>query len=908
MEKYDFNQGWRFHRGNLDEKAFLNEYDDSRWENVCLPHTARLEPVMASGMKNYTGKAWYRKHFIIGEELKGKKLYITFEGAMHYTEVRVNGIKKKENFCGYLPFVIDITDDVCFGGENIISVMTDNSDNPDIPPGKPQIELDFCYFGGLYRNAYLEAADPVHITNELFEDITAGGGVFVSYDNVSKESADIRVDTHIRNETNIGRGVQIEYFLNGKAGGVQTEEICNDKTVTKIIHVKNPSLWSLEKPYLYELKICCSSENFYDERILKIGIRNISFDKHDCRINGEKVFLSGCNRHQEYPYIGNALPDSLQRRDAAIIKNAGWNIVRTGHYPCAGAFAEECDKLGILIITPTPGWQFYPTENHELFDSRVYKNTRQMVRFLRNHPCAAIWEPVINEEGKTPNVFRRINYNAVHEEYPYADCYCSIDEEYDTEQLYDLIYKKTAEKNPSKPGFTREYGDNWKEQYDGTEPKLYRVNREENAFGGFYRGGKRAMLENMLARTAAEGINGEERELVRSLKGQYMVHDSGLSAGCCIWAGFDHNRGYSSNPAVVGVLDFFRLPKYQYYAFRAQNKNGAPMIYAVKYENYLWVLSNCDSVRVCCGEKEVCEQSTSDKYLPSKPLRFDLSGFSGEWCCYGITGGKITVSCHEIHVKTGKRIRIHYDMMDIPFTADGSDKLMIYADVVDGDGNICEDEQHEIRFEAENLKIVENSRIKSNPARTSRGTCAVLAESVSGKCRAHIRASAKGLETDEIEINLSAFDKKYIEYIVSPFAEENLSDNEEEQISAENRTNIARHKSAFASSGNPLCGNDGSFNTEWAADISDKNPEWTVDLEKEEYISEMRIYWGDDSTTYTYEILLGDGAKWQSVFHGNGTGQDTKKIPIHEKARLVKIKIPKTSKGTAAFMQIEIYP
>ena len=109
VKRYNFNQGWRFFRGELDNNAFLPEYDDSMWENVCLPHSVRLEPVMASGMKNYQGKAWYRKHFFIGKELLGKKLYITFEGAMHYTEVWINGEKKKENYCGYLPFVIDIT-------------------------------------------------------------------------------------------------------------------------------------------------------------------------------------------------------------------------------------------------------------------------------------------------------------------------------------------------------------------------------------------------------------------------------------------------------------------------------------------------------------------------------------------------------------------------------------------------------------------------------------------------------------------------------------------------------------------------------------------------------------------------------------------------------------------------------
>lgn len=908
MDKYNFNQGWRFYRGNLEDGAFTREYDDRMWENVCLPHTVRLEPVMASGMKNYLGKAWYRKHFFLEEEWKEKKLYLTFEGAMHHTEVWVNGIKKTENYCGYLPFVIDITEEADFENVNIIAVMTDNSDNADIPPGKPQIELDFCYFGGLYRNVFLEAADSVHITNELFEDIPAGGGVFVAYTNVSREAADIDIKTHIRNEKNEKCMALIEYFLDGNKVGAKNTEFVSETTVYERVHLKKPRLWSPDEPNLYELKIRCTSGQYCDERILHTGVREIRFTDRDCLINGQKVFLSGCNRHQEYPYIGNALPDSLQIRDAQIIKDAGWNVVRTGHYPCAKAFADACDRLGILIITPTPGWQFYPVDNHALFDERVYCNTRRMVRYLRNHPCVGFWEPVINEEGKTPELFRRNNYAAVHEEYPYNGCYCAIDEEYDTEKLYDIIYKKTAAENSEKPGFTREYGDNWREQYDGYEPKLYRVNREENAFGGFYGGGRRAMLDNMLARTAAVDINGGKREITRSLKGRYKAHAEGLETGCCLWAGFDHNRGYCSNPAVVGALDFFRIPKYQYYAFQAQNKKGKPMIFAARCQNHVWAVSNCDFIRLYNGGKNIGEKSTLDDYLPSTPVCFEVSELESEVRCEGITDGKIAAVFDMHQSGQGKRLKIRCDRKGVPFTADGSDKILIYADVVDENGYVCEEEKHLVSFTADGAKIVSNDRINANPVYTCAGTCAVLLESEEHRCSVWVTASADGLTGDAMEIELIDFSEPFVRYEKSEFVGTTVYDDEIVPVQTGGKINLALLKSAASSSGNALCGNDGNFNTEWTADETDRNPEWTVDLERTESISGMRIYWSEDSTTYSYEVWAKDTGVWKCVFNGSGTGQDTKTIAFEGlKARFVKIKIYNVTKGMASFIQAEIY-
>lgn len=187
-----------------------------RWENVNLPHTVREEAYINSGGENYQGPAMYRKHFYLPESYGNKKLYVEFEAVMGVTDVWVNGkhlqgqmaSKTGENtqYGGYLPFVLDITESVhCDGRRNVITVLTDNSDNTTVPPGKPQGELDFTYFGGIYRSVWLHSVNDVHITDSVFEDITGGGGISVDYPEVTEEQAVVEVKTHVRNEKRILR-------------------------------------------------------------------------------------------------------------------------------------------------------------------------------------------------------------------------------------------------------------------------------------------------------------------------------------------------------------------------------------------------------------------------------------------------------------------------------------------------------------------------------------------------------------------------------------------------------------------------------------------------------------------------------------------------------------------------------
>jgi beta-galactosidase len=145
---FDFNVGWRFHKGSVANAEAAN-FDDSNWQLVSTPHGLELNHSEASGSTNYQGEAWYRKHFTIPNNKSSKKLIIHFEAIMGKSKVWLNGELLTTHYGGYLPFSVDISGKILKGKENVIAVWADNSDDPNYPPGKKQDVLDFSYFGGI---------------------------------------------------------------------------------------------------------------------------------------------------------------------------------------------------------------------------------------------------------------------------------------------------------------------------------------------------------------------------------------------------------------------------------------------------------------------------------------------------------------------------------------------------------------------------------------------------------------------------------------------------------------------------------------------------------------------------------------------------------------------------------------
>lgn len=473
---YNMNPAWRFHRGAV-EGAGQRDFDDRTWPLVSLPDGIEYLPTEASGCVNYQGEVWYRKHFTPREEWRGKRLFLHFEAIMGKSEVWVNGHCLARHYGGYLPVVVDISPAVEYGGDNVIAVRADNSDDPMFPPGKPQDALDFAYFGGIYRDCWLIAHNRVFITDPNYEDQEAGGGLFVSYDDVSEASARVRMAAHVRNLSGRsfrGRVVYELYDREGQLAASAEERLSVTNGAAKRaearVTLSRPRLWSPDTPYLYRLHVYVKDQqgDVVDGYCRRIGIRSIEFrGKEGFWLNGKPYPwpLIGANRHQDFAVVGNALSNSLHWRDARKLRDAGLRVIRNAHYPQDPAFMDACDELGLFVIVNTPGWQFW--NDDRVFAERVYSDIRNMVRRDRNHPSVWLWEPILNETWY-PEDFAANVVRILHEEYPYPYCYAGCDAAARGAEHFPVQFThplnggdgafNTRELDPKVCYFTREWG------------------------------------------------------------------------------------------------------------------------------------------------------------------------------------------------------------------------------------------------------------------------------------------------------------------------------------------------------------------------------------------------------------------------------------------------------------------
>ncbi len=773
---YDFNSGWRFHLGDVTDGGAV-ALDDSAWEVVSTPHSVQLMPAEASGCRNYQGVAWYRKHFIVPEETAGKDVALHFEGIMGKQKIYVNGKEVKEHLGGYLPVTVSLTESgVKPGEECVVAVMADNSDDKDFPPGKKQHSLDFAYHGGIYRDVWMIAKSPVSITDAIEADRVAGGGVFVHFDNVSGKGADVNVSTDVANNGTATRKVTVETSLIDPKGRLVRKvsspvsvKSGETRTVAQSIHVKNPELWSPDSPSLYRVESRIKDgKSSIDGGVTRVGIRTFEFDGDKGFILNGKPFgqLVGANRHQDFAYVGNALPNSQQWRDAKRLRDAGCRIIRVAHYPQDPSFMDACDELGMFVIVATPGWQYWNKDPK--FAEYVHQNTREIIRRDRNHPCVLMWEPILNET-RYPENFSLEALQITKDEYPYpgrpiaaADVHSA-----GVKENYDLVYGWPGDDEkadaPRQNIFTREWGENVDDWYAHNND-----NRASRSWG------ERPMKVQALS-------------LAKTYDGLY--HTTGKFIGGAQWHPFDHQRGYHPDPYWGGIYDAFRQPKYAYHMFRSQTAHdldhpvaeSGPMVYIMHEMSQfsdpdVVVFSNCDSVRLSIydgARSWTLPVRHEAGHMPSAPVVFknvwdfwearDYSYTNKNWqavnmVAEGIVDGKVVATPRKMPSRRSTKLRLYTDWNGKPLVADGSDFIVVVAEVTDDNGNVRRLAKENIVFTVEGEgEIIGDASIHANPRPVEWGSAPVLIRSTRtpGKIRISARVEFPGTHAPtpaEIEI------------------------------------------------------------------------------------------------------------------------------------------------------------
>jgi beta-galactosidase len=755
---YSMNVAWRFVKTDVKNAELLN-FDDSKWEVVSLPHGLEYLPKDASGGINYQGPAWYRKHFTLDAALKGKKLFLHFEAVMGNCKVWVNGKLLTEHVGGYLPVIADVSNNLKWGEDNVIAVWADNSDDPSFPPGKAQNLLDFCYFGGIYRDCWLIETNNVHITDPNYENEVAGGGVFVSYDKVSDKSALVNIKTHIRNELSTNFAAEVIYELKQTDGKTvnrtaQKLNITSGKAAysMKGFELKQPKLWSPETPYLYWLNVYVkdSKGNIVDGYSTRIGIRSIEFkQKSGLWINGKPYDkIIGTNRHQDFAVIGNALPNSIQWRDAKKLRDAGMKVIRT-HYVIDPAFMDACDELGIFALVETPGWQFW--SDAPIFGERVYSDIRNMIRIHRNHASLFFWEPILNETSY-PKDFAKNAAEICKQEYPYPYSTSACDDGADGAQYFSLLLRPKSNLDSTKTYFVREWGDNvddWSAQNSDS-----RVNRNWGEVPMLIQAKHYAKPDyNVLC---LESLYKSSRQIV----------------GGCFWHSFDHQRGYHPDPQFAGIMDAFRQPKTSYYMFMSQRSpvksdlmsETGPMVYIANEmtpfsPNDVTVYSNCDEVRLTFlknGKQETYKKDSNLNGMPSPIITFKnmfdfmackakaRAGKQNEvyLLAEGLINGKVVATHKVCPAESPDHIRLRLDNDSVDLIANGSDIVTVIAELVDKKGTVKRLNSNSIRFSIEGEgRLLGDESTQTNTSELIWGSAPVMLQSTTKAGKIRITAS-----------------------------------------------------------------------------------------------------------------------------------------------------------------------
>jgi beta-galactosidase len=758
-EVASFNVGWRFFKGQA-AGADAEHHDDSGWELVNLPHGLEVLPLEASGGVNYQGPAWYRKHFKLDAALAGRRIVLHFEGLMGKSRFYINGTMLKEHFGGYLPCVLDVSAAVRCGEDNVIAVCVDNSDDPSYPPGKPQSELDFAYFGGIYRDVWMITTGWLHITDPNEVDKPAGGGVFIHCDGVSAARANVHVSFDLANRTDAAAELAVDASLSDGDGQVMASLLSRASlaaggagVVTLTLDIERPRLWHVDDPYLHDLVIVLRDVGgkVVDAVRLKIGIRSIEFrGREGFFLNGQPLDgkLIGVNRHQDYAYVGNAMPNNAHWRDAVKLREAGVRVIRCAHYPQDPAFMDACDALGMFVIITTPGWQFWNKDT--VFEQRVFSDIRNMVRRDRNRPSAWLWEPILNETNY-PGYFAERVHQIVHEEYPHPGCYTACDGGAAGQEHFDVvyahvygghdgqIYARTPENEAKyrfdyagekRCVFTREWGDcpaDWRAQASPSRvPKGW---------------GERAQLLQAEHYADPDYLFGESYEFLYAAPAQHV--------GGALWHGTDHQRGYHADAFWGGILDATRQPKYSYYLFRSQvsprmripGVDPGPFVHIAHLMHPtsaadVTVFSNCEEVRLIYNGEVVGCQPTHPEgtCMPRHPVVFRNAflfvrhGQKGQSLeAQGLIQGQIVATVTRRTWDRRYKLVLECDSCGIPLVADGGDFVPLVARIVDKYGEVVRLTDDTIRFSVEGpAELIGGDVPGINPQKLSWGEAVVL--------------------------------------------------------------------------------------------------------------------------------------------------------------------------------------
>jgi beta-galactosidase len=549
-EKININREWKFKLGDYNG-AETESYNDQDWNSINLPHNFSI-PYYRSN-EWYTGYGWYRKYFDVPAEWKSKRIFIEFEGAFREAQIYVNGQQVGSHKGGYTGFSFDITEKLKTGS-NILAVRLNNNWNPRLAPRNG----DHNFTGGIYRDVYLLATNPVHVT---------WYGTFVTTPMVSKASAVVNIKTEVRNDGSETKNYILKTDILNPSGKtvatVSTKQLIGSNSNFEYNQtasiINNPSLWHPDHPSMYKaVTTVMDGKVIVDKYETPFGIRWMKWSADSgFFLNGEHYYFKGANVHQDHAGWTSAITNADILRDVRMIKDCGMDFIRGSHYPHDPSFSDACDTLGILLWEENDFWGSggtqkesdnwyegsgaYPVnkEDQHDFEESVKSDLYEMIRIHRNHPSIIAWsmcnEPFFTEGTTMPQVKRFLS------------------------ELTKLTHKLDSTRVVGIGGCQR-----------GGIDKLGDV-------AGYNGDGARLFIN-----PGVPNVVTEYGSTIAIRPGKYEPGWGDLQqekfawrSGQALWCAFDYGTR-AGDFGLMGMVDYSRLPKDMWYWYRSEYKHIAP--------------------------------------------------------------------------------------------------------------------------------------------------------------------------------------------------------------------------------------------------------------------------------------------------------------------------------------------
>ncbi|HEV2247508.1 MAG TPA: glycoside hydrolase family 2 TIM barrel-domain containing protein [Terriglobia bacterium] len=396
------DRDWLF-GGKLSDAALQPGFNDAAFTRITLPHC-----VAKLSWQKWDPAQWedvwiYRRHFVLPNELRSRRIFLCFDGVMVGATPVVNGHILPRHLGGYLPFQYEITN-LLAPNDNVLAVAIDSRWSNVPPEGSPRgpQSIDYLEPGGIDRPVSLRAAPQIFISDVFAKPVKVLDAdrrveVTCSIDAAVLPSRPIRIEAALM------EGARV---LARASRSLSMEKTGESQVALTLSNLGNVALWDVDRPRLYDIVVTLSvnAGPVHDYRV-RMGFRDARFEVDGFFLNGQRLQLFGLDRHELFPYVGFAMPRRVLRRDAEILRHDfNCNFVRCSHYPQSEAFLEACDELGLMVWEETPGWGYL---GDEAWKDLVVRDVKGMVCRDRNHPSVVIWGVRVNESKNDQSLYQR---------------------------------------------------------------------------------------------------------------------------------------------------------------------------------------------------------------------------------------------------------------------------------------------------------------------------------------------------------------------------------------------------------------------------------------------------------------------------------------------------------------------